>query len=767
MENIIGAFTQNSTTDTDKLNLLCKMLGINVPTVSQNTVSETNDLSKKEPIKNDKLNESNEITEDDIIDDENDIDIDEPLKENDLNLSSDDENSNDSLIPSDTISTDAVNEEIQNPIQNQIQNQIQVPIQNQIKNQIQVPIQNQVQNPIQNQIQVPIQNSIQNQIQNPNSISESITNKITLNVGGKKFNLKKDVLKNLNINYSRLQKITIDGRIIYFLDRDPYYFSTIIELIKKYGFDTDAIHNEITDYSEQLINELCFYGLLDKKFSPVPKLKLKRSVGFLSRHDEIVKIVVDQQLFETLVSTLSKSNFFNTKLKLSKSKQFNLNNIDPKFFRYVINFLRCGELYTNAPEIIELLDSYGIEYEKIDNKKVNVDIVSHYLPHGIESINNQLLGTMMTFDPNVNKQIINDQKYHSANMIPISYCAENINIINTDSPLKFGSEIVFNLADPKKILGESINELMLCIDIPILKPTDNVEYVDQIEYQLIEYVQIIDASGQGELMMQFDGSLLYLKPIIYTNNSTDYHQANSNTDKKTNVLYNNDLISVHRNIIPLFLFRDKQGQIPIKKLTISGTPTNLVVKMAPLKNLFKNKTVDIPLLNVCLIANYMNVVPLTAEPKPTPYLFDRTHIVTLPIQPTQHPTFDVIIIPLDGLGYIKDFFFTLIDKNDIISGFIDKFSDNLIEMEILQFNPDKKIIPYSKLDTPLLNTYIPLNKLGHKLPTGIYYYSFSLDPMKHSISGGLLGSNYFLRIKVKKMSGHIRFYANEYYLKSI
>jgi hypothetical protein len=644
-------------------------------------------------------------------------------------------------------------------------------------------------------------------------------NKITLNVGGKKFNIKKNLLEYLNINYGRLHKIIKDERIIYFMDKDPYYFSKIMALVKLYGFDQEKILEHINDYSEQLINELCLYGLLDKKFNPRPKLRLKRTVTFPSRHDDIVKIIAGEQLFETSSGVLSRSNYFDTKLKLSRSKQFYLSDIDPKIFRYVLNFLRTGELYVNNADIIELLNNYGIEYEKLENKKINENIVSHYIPHNLDSVYNQLFGCINVIDPRTNPipntnslyQFIDNKLYYPENML-VSPNVENINIISTDSKLIFGSEIVFNLTDVSKNLGECIEDLLLCIDIPVLKPTEQVEYIDFVEYHLVENISIVINDGVNKkIMLQTNNDLLYLHSIIYTDNADDYHEMVNIEGKKIKLLYENTLIDIHRIVLPLFLFRDKQNHLPIKKMMDKNISALLVVKMAPLKKLFKNKIKEIPLLNVCLISNFINLapsisvlqnnnshdhvsqhnvslnkqgnqisntisqIPINIELKTQPimYLYDKTHPIIIPIQTTPNPIYDVAIVPLDKFGFIKDFFFTIVEKEDFISNRINKFSEELIEMEILQLKEipqaqtQKTLVLHSKLDSSMLNYYIPLKRLGHKLPNGIYYYSFSSDPKNNQILGGLLGIGYILRIKVKKMDGYIKFYANEYHKEII
>lgn len=615
-----------------------------------------------------------------------------------------------------------------------------------------------------------------------------LENKITINVGGKRFHLKKNLLEKFNINYGRLPKIVKDdGRVFYFLDKDPYYFSKIIDIVKLFGFEEDKILENLENFSDQMISELCFYGIIDKKYSPKPKLKLKRMVSFPSRHDEIVKIIVGEQIFETSSGILSKSAYFDSKLKISRTKKFYLSDIDPKIFRYVLNFLRTGELYLANDEIIDLLNNYGIEYEFVQNKRINDFIVSHHLPHNLESVQNQLIGTNSVLDPRANNmsQFIDNKYYQPQNMYT-SPNTECINVLTTDSPLVFGSEIVFNLTDPTKNLGECIEDMLLCIDIPVLKSTEPYKYVDMIEYKIVEHINlVVIIQDEKKIILQTNQDILYMYPLVYHQNAEPYHRMCRMDDKKVKLLFNDQLIEINRIILPLFLLKDKQNHIPVQKMANNRISASLVVKIAPLKKLFLNKIKEIPLLNVSIIANFINLAssipsitnkniiqtPINTELKTQPiqYMYEKTHQIIVSIQTTPNAIYNVATIPLDKFGYIKDFFFTIIGKDDYTSNKINRFMDELIELEILQLKINtetghRSLLLHSKLDSTLLNYYLPLKLLGHVLPAGVYYYSFSADPKKSQFLGGLLGYGYALRIKVKKMDGYIKFYTNEYVL---
>ena len=335
-----------------------------------------------------------------------------------------------------------------------------------------------------------------------------------------------------------------------------------------FGFDENKLLVHINDYSEQLLSELCQYGLLNKKYNPEPKLKLMQSqlINPQSRHDIIIKIVVGEQLFETSAAVLSKSTYFDTKIKLSKTKQFYLSDVDPKIFRYVLNFLRIGELYVNNADIIELLNKYGVEYESLTDNKITANIVSHYIPNSLETINNQMNGYINIFDPQQNGisqsnamcQFIDNKYYYPSSMLA-SPNIENFNVITTESELLFGSDIIFNLTNPQLDLGECIEDLLLSIDIPVMKSSDT-EYIDNIEYQLIESIDIITVNGTSKkLMMHTDNNLLYLHPRNHTNNHQDYHNMTKINGKKMKLLYDNTLIDIQQITLPLFLFSNGQN----------------------------------------------------------------------------------------------------------------------------------------------------------------------------------------------------------------
>lgn len=620
-------------------------------------------------------------------------------------------------------------------------------------------------------------------------VDKVVERKVTLNVGGKKFALSRKVVDYLHIMYNKLHKVVKNDKVSYFLDRDPYYFGKIINLIRVYGFDRDKFLLHIDDFSDQLLSEMCLYEVIDKKFKPRAKIRLSRKVTFPSRHNEIITIVAENQLFETLSTVLSKSNYFDVKLKMNRSKKFYLTDVDSKIFRYVLNLLRIGELYVSSADIVELLDNYGIEYEKLETKKIVSAVISNYVEHNSVSDSNQVVAMMNFLDPRANKMVgfdkmyqFIDNKYYYPEAMFVCPHVENTNVVTTSSVLAFDSDIIFRLDN-----GDCIEDLLLCIDIPVLKASEMVEYIDLVEYKIIESIKLITNNGtEIKTMLETNSCLLYLYPLIYTNNGLDYHNITQSSEKKFNLMYNNDLIEIYRITLPLFLFRDNHI-LPVTKMKKNNISAILSVKIAQLQKIFKNnsKIKDIPLLNVFLISNYVTLAPsmiMQGESKsmtseqinaelldyPIMYMYNKIHFLSLPIQSTSNIIFDTVTVPLDMFGLIKDFFFVIISKDDYIENRIDKFTDALIEIEIFELlvndlTHEKTFNLYNKIDSVILNKYEPLKRLGHLLPNGIYYHSFSANPKCSQIIGGLIGKNFFIQIKVKKMDGIINFYINEYH----
>ena len=438
-------------------------------------------------------------------------------------------------------------------------------------------------------------------------------------------------------------------------------------------------------------------------------------------------------------------------------------------------------MYVTNITIEKILNKFGIEYDVIESKKIPEDIMVHHMPHSMDSSIRQMNETINILSSTYDYESMSNHEYDPVDNIRASFNTENINIITTHSEIKFDSDIIFELNNQNIGSGDIIEDILVCIDVPILNPMDNIEYIDLFEYHLIENLNVVVSDGhKHEIVVSSIGNYLYMYPIIYHSNASEYHQMTRTDGKKMKVLYQNNLIDVVRITIPLFLFKSKQNSLPIHKIKKNNKSAYVIIKMTSSQKIIKttgsilHNIQSVPLLNVCLIVNYVNLATNLVGPNsclyPTGagtcskcdelYLYDKLYVATVPIQPTSNPIYDTALIPLNKLGFIKDFFFTIIEREDHIANRIDKFRDELIEVEIL--NVDDNVMLHSRLDAVMMNSYIPLKKLGHKLPSGIYYYSFSSEPLKNKILGGLWGKNYVLRLKIKKISGVIKFYVNEY-----
>jgi len=583
--------------------------------------------------------------------------------------------------------------------------------------------------------------------QEQNVVQEPEDEKITLNVGGKKFNIRGDWLEHLNINCSRLHKIDVNGKTTYFMDRDPYYFSKIIELVRSTEMDNSALQKNLAEYSEQLVSELCFYKLLDNKYRPAPKIKLKRIVGFVdsSQHNNVVKIIIKGQFFETFESTLMKGTYFADKLRQTKNNKLKMNG-DPKLFRHILNLLRSGNLYVYSNTIMEMLSEYGIEYDVIVEKKIDYDIVPCHTKSDLH-VGHMLKSTV---------QYVKDKYPHATDSVYV----DGIAVVTTESEMNFDSKIIFNLNDCEKY--HLVNNMFVCVDIPVINPTESCEYIDFLEYRLIESASVHyydQKTSKTTFLISTIPDYLYLYPELYTNNSNEHHDAIKFTTKKLKLIYNNNLIDIHRIMIPLFLF--ESSPLPTKKMITNGILTQLSIQMPPLQKIFKDKIKNISLLNISLIIMHKNKMFESNVPeKSALHMYERLHALNVQVQPTNHPIYDVGIVSLEGIGMIKDFALTIITKENNIRNTVNVFSENLIELEIISASTNT---PFCILDASLMNSIVPLKKLGHMLPPGIYYNSFSADPRVHKYLGGIHGGDVVLRFKVKKASETIRLYVNEYH----
>jgi hypothetical protein len=583
---------------------------------------------------------------------------------------------------------------------------------------------------INNNISISIQRNVQehpNNYSNTKDMELEISSSeeeelIAINVGGKKFNLAEKIINQLNIKKEEVVRVTGKKNIL-FLDRDPHYFSQMIDIINKEG----CIKDNIKECSDNLLRELFYYELIDTlNIEGVDKITLRKNI-IAERENIVVKVFVKDYIFVTTSKTLLKSNHFRNKLN---NNNFIINldlDIDPKIFRYVINFLRKDESYNL--EIEKYLSVLGILYNATNNKSFKNTITIHSeIYDSSESIINQLK----------NNDAINS--------------VDSIKYINAENSLAFDSNIIFDLCDPNI---DIITSMFLSIDIP-----NSHEYVDLFEYKIVENVHLLLSDGKStKIFVASSNNYEYMHPIIYENESkcASYQNMVKTSNKKTQILYQDTLIDVHRIFYPLFF-----DAISMKEIRQHNKICKLSVKISPLERITKEKK-NIPLLNINLVCNLKHTKQHVEK-----NIYTKLHTNIYPMIPQTNQHYNTFIIPLEKNNRIKDFFFVIMDREDIINNRIDRFQDDLIEIEFIHV-VNNQVITHSVLNNIMMNMYIPIQYLDHVLPLGVYYYSFgfSSSTRSNNLDGirsdfGFCGKDYILRIKTKKTDNLIKFYINEY-----
>ncbi len=76
--------------------------------------------------------------------------------------------------------------------------------------------------------------------------------------------------------------------------------------------------------------------------------------------------------------------------------------------------------------------------------------------------------------------------FHQPTKPTASYYTSGMNVISANSNLVFGSDILFDLVPAQYDEKLVIDDILLSIDIPILKPSEKVEYVESIGYKIFK-----------------------------------------------------------------------------------------------------------------------------------------------------------------------------------------------------------------------------------------------------------------------------------------
>jgi hypothetical protein len=540
-------------------------------------------------------------------------------------------------------------------------------------------------------------------------------NTININVGNKLFTIhqnkinKNEKLKDLIENYD-------------FIDMDPNIFSYIIELIDK--------ELEQTNHHKKYNNTLVQFKLLNKELYIKPFITLNDVFNYdADDMYTIITINCKGHVFKTFKCTIMKSSYLIKKLAASENNIIYL-DIQYKSFNYILNLLRDNETCFFPKEYINDLEQFQLNY-KIYNNTVETNIYQNNQTNISAGLIHMILNDNKIYDQQL-KKILN--KYRAKpNIITnndqlYSYSSSNQYFnIKPINDIDFEKTIIFNF--DSKNYGDIIDDLILVIYLPQLKKGK------WIHNSIIKQVELF---FNNKIISKIPGQYIDIYNKLY----------NTNYDK----------LSCSNKIYIPIKFNQK---IPVIKESIK---VSLHVEINKLQNCIINNNLQHNLVDCTLISNFINLSTernLLINNKDL-YIYNTINHINTPINQTDNNDFNITKISLnDNIDYIKDLVITIATQDHLYDPIL--IDAKLIINDYVFFN----------LDSIMLNKYIPLKYLNSIPATdGIYYYSFSNNPMINKLFGGLcVNSNkqykINLIIKTNKKKGIINIFSNNYSLANL
>ena len=189
-------------------------------------------------------------------------------------------------------------------------------------------------------------------------------------------------------------------------------------------------------------------------------------------------------------------------------------------------------------------------------------------------------------------------------------------------------------------------------------------------------------------------------------------------------------------IVPLYLFNNS-NHLPLVKIANSKSVCKLIVKLASKDYVTKDYQKNIVPINMFLWANYITFsdkLPNSIKMKSF-YVYPGVKLITRKLinKKTKSDNFIELEIQLDHFEHVKNIIITILTDESINDKQYNEYFNGLIDMELYYLGSKGSKILHSKLDSLMLNHLIPLELLNRKLPKGIYFYSFSINPISDEI----------------------------------